>query len=80
MKTDPSAGAPVRPALQTISFAHKRHTVRIFKDWTHLVLAVAITSCWTACHLVDCLGDTALLANGLYGQREVVVFKEIIHI
>lgn len=42
-------------ALQVISFAHKRHTVLKSKDCTHLVFAVAITSCWTTCHFVECL-------------------------
>ena len=61
---------PVELALQALSFAHKRHTVRNSKDCTHLVLAVAITSCWTTSHLVDCLGVIALLANGLYDMKE----------
>ena len=57
----------VRLSLRAVSFTHKRRTVRNSKDYTYLVLAVAITSCWTTCHLVNFLGDTALLANGLYG-------------
>lgn len=64
---------PVRLALQAVSFAHKGNSVRNFKDCTHLVLAVAITPCGTTCHRVDCLGDTALLANGFCGGRKVVV-------
>lgn len=57
----------VRLSLQAGSSAHKRRTVRNSKDCTYLVLAVAITSCWTTCHLVNFLEDTALLANSLYG-------------
>lgn len=60
----------LRLALQVISFAHKRHTLVNGKDCTHLVLAVAITSCWTTCHFVKPLGNSALLANSLYGKRK----------
>ena len=61
-----SAEVFAESALQAASFAHKRHIVRISKDGTYLVLAVAITSCRTTCHLVECLGNFALLANDLY--------------
>ena len=48
--------------------AHKEHRVRNPTEsaLTHLVLAVAITSCWTTCHFVDSISDHALPANGVY--------------
>ena len=39
------------------------------KDCTHLVLAVAVTSCWTTSHLVVDLGGNALLANDVYVMK-----------
>ena len=61
-----------------IFFTHKRHDVLKAKDCAHLVLAVAITSCGTTCHLVECLENVALLANSLYGERKgkIVVVKK----
>lgn len=67
----------MRLARQAVSFAHKRHTVHNFKVCAHLVLAVAITSGWTTCHLEDCLGNTTLLENGLEIQREDGVKEEV---
>ena len=45
----------VRLALRAILIAHKRHIVHKSMNFTHLVLAVAITSCRPTCHLFFCL-------------------------
>ena len=49
---------------------------------TYLILAVAVTSRWTTCHLVECVKILALLANdfcmkkGGYNERKRVFFLE----